>query len=326
MDDKDKTRRQLLTELQILRKKVAESDNIHAEFQKNNENLQLYQAHLEEITKLRTSELLEALKKAERANDIKDSFLANMSHEFHTPIHQINNFSQLGVQKLRKTIETGVTVPENKLLKYFENIYFASENLFTFINSLFDLGRLETGEVQYDFMTGSTVKAARTAQYGISDSIREKEIVFEILESEADSEVEFDQHWFGEILKHLFSNAVKFSPKGGSITVSFKKQQIGQFEQNLDGLQIDISDQGIGIPVDELDFIFEKFTQSSRTEDGSGGKGIGLAICRKIVADHNGDIYAANNPDGGATISLTLPYQQPIVDSGVKVYSGFDNI
>ncbi len=292
----------------------------------NEENLQIYQEHLEEITKLRTAELLETLKKAERANEIKDSFLANISHEFYTPIHQINSFSGFGLNKLKKAIETGDAVPEKKLLQYFESVNIASQSLFDFISSLFDLGRLETGEIGFTFIKRNITEAIKMAQYEWAEACLEKELVFEIIEPDIPSEVDFDQQWFGQTLKYIFSNAVKFSPPGGRITISFKQNELIQFGLSQEGIQINISDQGVGIPENELDFIFEKFTQSSRTEDGSGGRGIGLAICWQIVTAHLGEIQATNNQDSGATISITLPYQQPVIDSKIKVQGGFDNL
>lgn len=69
-------------------------------------------------------------------------------------------------------------------------------------------------------------------------------------------------------------------------------------------------DQGIGIPGNELVSVFDKFTQSSMTKTGAGGTGLGLAICVDIVEAHRGKIWAENNPEGGATFSFTLPYQQ----------------
>ena len=289
------------------------------------ENLQMYQEHLEEITELRTSELLESLKKAERANEVKDSFLANMSHEFQTPIHQINSYSLLGLKKVKKTLETATGEPQEKLLKYFEHVHFASERLFAFMTGLFDLVKLEAGEIQYQFIMGNILRTIKAAQLDIADEVKEKDLVIEILEPDVPVELEFDPYWIDEVLKNLLSNAVKFSSQGGRVTISFKQNQIIQFDSSREGLQIDIADQGVGLPEDELDLVFEKFTQSTRTEDGSGGRGIGLAICRQIIVDHGGTIQARNNPDSGSTFSITIPYQQTTVDSGIKVHAGYDS-
>ena len=75
---------------------------------------------------------------------------------------------------------------------------------------------------------------------------------------------------------------------------------------------LSIVDEGIGIPADELDAVFDKFVQSSKTKSGAGGTGLGLAICREIMEQHRGRIWAQNNPAGGACFSLTLPLGAPM--------------
>ncbi len=81
----------------------------------------------------------------------------------------------------------------------------------------------------------------------------------------------------------------------------------------IPGLQLSVADQGVGIPEDELDFIFGKFTQSSKTKTGAGGTGLGLAICREIVKAHGGRIWAENNKSGGSMFSFMLPCLQKVV-------------
>jgi len=73
---------------------------------------------------------------------------------------------------------------------------------------------------------------------------------------------------------------------------------------------VSIKDDGIGIPENELETVFEKFNQSSITKNGAGGTGLGLAICKEIIKDHQGHIWGENNLEGGATFSFTLPHHQ----------------
>ena len=72
-------------------------------------------------------------------------------------------------------------------------------------------------------------------------------------------------------------------------------------------MSIEVRDEGIGIPENELDTIFDKFVQSSKTKTGAGGTGLGLAICREIIVAHRGTIRACNNPEGGVSLLVTLP-------------------
>ena len=325
MSDKNKTKDQLIEELEILRSKIASLGSNLSKLESTKENMELYQAHLEEMTNIRTSELMEALDKAEKANVIKDTFLANLSHELHTPIHQINSYSDLGVKKLTRAIETEAAVPETKLLQYFQNIYSASESLFAFTTSLLNLMKLETGEIQYCFRKYSILEVLDAEQRKAVSTYPEKNVVIDIRNPEVCTTVEIDLQWIHEVFKNIFSNSIKFSPPNSRITVTFNHNQVNLFEKNHDALQINIIDQGIGIPESELDYIFEKFTQSSRTADGSGGKGIGLAICRKIINDHNGRIHAENNAEGGATFCITLLYNQPEGVPETRVLKGFES-
>jgi len=87
-------------------------------------------------------------------------------------------------------------------------------------------------------------------------------------------------------------------------------------------VHIAVADTGPGIPEEELDRIFEKFVQSSRTKTGAGGTGLGLAISRKIVEDHGGRLWAENSPDGGATIHCLLPLLcRPLPDDRAQLAS-----
>jgi signal transduction histidine kinase len=113
-----------------------------------------------------------------------------------------------------------------------------------------------------------------------------------------------------QVICNLLSNAIKFSPEGGSIRIELSGQlpAVGASRTAVCKRQaISFTDQGIGIPTDELEHIFEKFVQSSATKNGAGGTGLGLAICRAIVAQHRGTIAAHNNPGPGACFVVTLP-------------------
>ena len=103
---------------------------------------------------------------------------------------------------------------------------------------------------------------------------------------------------------NLFSNAIKFSPKEGAIEVLISDSFL---PERGAALHCVVSDNGIGIPPAEMETIFDKFHQSSKTNTGAGGSGLGLAICREIIHLHGGAIWAAAAPSGGAAINFTLP-------------------
>ena len=102
-----------------------------------------------------------------------------------------------------------------------------------------------------------------------------------------------------QVVRNLLSNAVKFSPQQGEIELRIVRQE----QETL----LTVWDHGTGIPADELEVVFDKFIQSSKTRSGAGGTGLGLAICREIVTVHQGRIWADNHPEGGTIFSVILP-------------------
>jgi signal transduction histidine kinase len=118
-------------------------------------------------------------------------------------------------------------------------------------------------------------------------------------EQKLDEEVILDADKIKQVLRNLLDNAIKFSPERGIIDVTTCRTE---------GLvKVSVSDQGPGIPQDELEAVFDKFIQSSKTDTGAGGTGLGLAICHEIITAHKGRIWAENQPEGGVTLSFEIP-------------------
>jgi len=109
-----------------------------------------------------------------------------------------------------------------------------------------------------------------------------------------------DSTRFAQVARNVLSNAVKFSPEGGTIEMSASTPDEST-------ILVQVRDHGPGIPPAELEAVFDAFVQSSKTRDESGGTGLGLAICRKIVTAHGGHIHATNAPDGGTIFHIVLP-------------------
>jgi signal transduction histidine kinase len=126
----------------------------------------------------------------------------------------------------------------------------------------------------------------------------------------------FDPDKLIQVIRNLLSNAAKFTPAGKTISFVFQEACIAQQDgREIAALELIVADQGIGIPHDELESVFDKFVQSSKTKTGAGGTGLGLAISSEIVAQHGGKLYARNNDDGGASFHLLLPRK---VETGVE--------
>ncbi|HYQ90873.1 MAG TPA: PAS domain-containing sensor histidine kinase, partial [Candidatus Competibacteraceae bacterium] len=239
-----------------------------------------YKGILEEMIRERTAELMIAKEAAEAANRAKSTFLANMSHELRTPLHSILSFARLGIKK-------NTIAPPEKRLHYFEKIADSGETLLVLLNDLLDLAKLESGKNSFDFRAADLGMLI----YRIIDEFRplaaERQIDIRFERPSQRLQVMLDKLKITQVIRNLLSNAVKFSPEGGMIDVILQERE--------NTARVTLCDQGIGIPDNELQAVFDEFIQSSKTKTGAGGTGLGLAISRQIIHGHRGRIWAENN-------------------------------
>lgn len=263
------------------------------------EGLREYGESLENMVDARTEELNLALKEAERAqaeaeaaNEAKSDFLANMSHELRTPLHGILGFARLMIDRSSK-------IDQETQVGYIAEIETSGKRLLLLLNDLLDLAKLEAGRVKYQFNQQSLYELTKVALQEQEALIREKQIGV-TLDNPAFQDVGMmDGGKMIQVLRNLVSNAIKFSRMKGTIEI--------KIEQDEENLMFKITDEGVGIPKDELALVFDKFAQSSKTKTGAGGTGLGLAICKNIINDHKGVIWAENREQGGAVFAFVLP-------------------
>jgi signal transduction histidine kinase len=261
-------------------------------------------AELEIKVEERTKDYKNAKEEAEQANHRKSEFLANMSHELRTPMHHILAFSQLGIKKIDN-------LDQDKQLQYFSRINSSGNRLMNLINNLLDLSKLESGRGYYQTKMTNVALILNSLLSDFSLPAEEKSVQFEIKPPTAPTTVLCDEIKIGQVLRNLISNALRYTETEKSISISFGEGELGDKKvgTHKPALMVSIKDQGVGIPENELESIFDKFIQSSKTKTGAGGTGLGLAICQEIIKDHNGKIWVENNAEGGATFRFLLPYE-----------------
>jgi len=271
------------------------------------ENAQLYKDlegltfALEHRVMERTNELRETNLRLLAADRSKNQFLANMSHELRTPLNSIIGFSSVLIEAARSSLP-------QRMHKFLENIHAAGNHLLELINDILDLSKIEAGKMEL-----------RTDQFDLRETIAAVERVMRGFAAEAKvqilstiepnvPEVRLDEGRLKQILFNLLSNAVKFSPHGGLVAVTCRLIPRTDSPLGLDTVRIDVIDQGIGIPDEELHRIFHEFYQ---TEEGrrarGGGTGLGLSLTRNFVELHHGRIEVKSRLREGSTFTLYLP-------------------
>lgn len=246
-----------------------------------------------DVTEFREAERAtrQARDAAQAADRAKSEFIANISHELRTPLQSIVGFSELGATRAKD---------QPRWQEMFRDIHDGGMRMLHLVNALLDLSK--AGD-----MSASLSLKRRDLSVLVNGVLKElwplaeqRGVHFDQRLSAGALFAQVDEFRFQQVLRNLLANALRYAPPGSAIELH------GQ-DGGADGVVLQVRDHGPGIPPDELESIFNPFVQSSRTRDGSGGTGLGLTICRKIIDAHGGRVQAANADDGGAVMTIRLP-------------------
>ncbi len=242
----------------------------------------------------REMELMTAKRAAEIANRTKTQFLANMSHELRTPLNAVIGFSQIIKDQAFGEI------PE-RYLNYADDINSSGKLLLALINDILDMSRIEAGQhklteevISIEAAINDCVRmvAAKAADGGVRLAVENKGKL---------PPLRADERALKQVLLNVLSNAVKFTPQGGAVTIAAQRLPDGRVE-------VQIADTGIGIAEDALKELFQPFRQADASISRRfGGTGLGLAISKKLVELHGGEIQVDSDPGRGTRVILRLP-------------------
>jgi two-component system cell cycle sensor histidine kinase PleC len=240
----------------------------------------------------------EARRRAEGANVAKSRFLATMSHELRTPLNAILGFSEVMKAELLGPIAN----PTYK--EYAANVHYSGSHLLHLINEILDISRIEAG--RYDLREESIrlVDVAEDCHRLLKLRAESKNLTIELDLDQSLPMVWADERAMRQVCLNLLSNALKFTPRGGRVTLSVYREPVGS--QTLS-----IRDTGPGIPREEIPRIMQAFGQGSLAqENAEGGTGLGLPIVKSLVELHEGVFELRSELRKGTEVLVTLPRQR----------------
>jgi signal transduction histidine kinase len=230
-----------------------------------------------------------------QANQAKSAFLANMSHELRTPLNAIIGFSDL--MRVEEPDGDRRLVPA----EWVEHIHTSGRHLLGLINDILDLAKVESGRLELHVTELRVDTAVAELLTGLAPLFTTKNI--EVRTDLPEATAIADRVRFRQIVENLLSNAIKFTEPGGSVTVAVRHSAADVY--------VSVADTGVGIDAADHHRVFEEFQQVGDPDRQRAGTGLGLALTRRLVEAHGGEITLASALGSGSTFTVRLPAATP---------------
>lgn len=232
----------------------------------------------------------------ERAIDrMKSEFLAMAAHELHTPITTIMGYTELLVTHNLEDFE-----PEQRR-EFVDYIYKKAQALARMVDDLLDVSRIEAGQLL----------SLQKEVFSVADALAQvRQVILppsgykiQLIVEPDNVLLDADRLRFEQVLSNLLSNAIKYSPNGGEIRVLARQVE--------DNLQVNVTDQGIGMTEEQAAHVFERFYRADNSTTAVAGTGLGMSVAKIIVEAHGGAIWVEGSEGGGTQVSFSLPNERP---------------
>jgi len=249
-------------------------------------------SYIDVTEKVRVEQALrERAEALEAADRLKSEFISTVSYELRTPLNAIIGFAEL----LSKMYFGDLN---KRQADYVGDILAASERLLAIINDILDLASIDAGRMTLELSAVDPVELMADAAQIMGDLARERELKLEVADARV-GRLRGDERRLKQALCNLVSNALKFTPPGGSVRLSARAE--GRY------VALEVADDGVGIPLADQDRVFKEFERGTAPDARRMGAGLGLSLVKRIVELHGGTIALKSAPGEGTTVTCRLP-------------------